>query len=280
MLALALAVSVLFGVTADIETDIIARNDIAGIDGVIASYPCMDQPMGLDYDHTHGWLWQATQNGGWVYTIDPSNGAYMDMFDLNIIFGSSDLCSNGCYIDETDNYLYLTDYNGDLGVTFNDVVYCFNVDDPYNPVVVDTWDFGTLDGIAGLAYKAPHFYCTYLSAFEIRAFTLSPGGAFTLENTWAVVDYGGMWYDEIWNVFYTHDAKGTEVHILDGDDLSIVLDSFTPGCTELTISMTDDPDPAILWTTDRPSLLNIQIDDEYIPAALENSTWGNIKTVF
>lgn len=280
MVALALAVSVLFGVTADLATDVITRNDITGIDGIVASYPCMDQPMGLDYDHTNGFLWQASQNAGWVYTVNPTDGSYQERFDINSLFGSTELMSNGCYIDETENYLYLSDFNGDVGVTFYDAIYCLDVDDLYAPIVIDAWDFGTTDGIAGLSYKAPYFYCTFLLATELRAFTLSPGGTFTLENSWSGVNYGGMWYDENWNVFYTHEAKGTIVYVLDGDDPSSVLDSFDPGCSEMTISMTDDSDPAILWTTDRPSLLNIKIDDEYIPEALENSTWGNIKTVF
>lgn len=280
MVAIILAFSVLFGVSANFEADISARGITTGTDGIVESFPCMNEPMGLDYDHTNGLMWQASQDGGWVYNVNPSTGSYEAMFDINLIFGSIDLNSNGCYIDETTNYLYLSDFNGDVGVTFNDVIYCFDVDDPNNPVVVDTWDFGTTDGITGITYKAPYFYCSFISATELRTYTLTPGGTFTLEDSWPGVNYGGMWYDETWNVFYTHEAKGTVVYVLDGDDPSVQLDSFTPGCSQLTISMTDDSNPAYLWTTDRPSLLNIKIDDEYVPGALENSTWGNIKTVF
>ncbi|MCK4806731.1 MAG: hypothetical protein KAT09_03750 [Candidatus Aegiribacteria sp.] len=280
MIALTLAVSVLFGVSANFEADISTHCITTGTDGIVESFTSMNQPMGLDYDHTNGWLWQATQDGGWVYTVDPTNGSYIARFDINLIFGTIELASNGCHLDETNNYLYLADFNGDGGTTFYDVIYCFDVDNPDNPAVIDTWDLGAADGLLGITYKAPYFYCAFYTPTELRAYTLSPGGAFTLENTWPGLDYGGLWYDETWNVFYTHDALGTDVRILDGDDPSTVLDSFNPGCGQLTCAMTDDSNPAYLWTADRPALLNCKIDDEYTPGALENSTWGNIKTVF
>jgi hypothetical protein len=281
MVAIFLAVSVLFGASANFETGISPHGStITCTDGVVATYTCINEAMGLDYDHTNGVLWQASQNGGWVYNVDPTTGAFSAMFDINLIFMSSELGSNGCYIDEADNYLYLSDFNGDVGVTFNDVIYCFDVDDPYMPTVIDTWDFGTTDGLLGITYRDPYFYCAFHTTTDLRAYTLAPGGTYTLEYSWAGLDYGGLWYDETWDVFYTHDALGTTVRILDGDDPSVVLDSFTPGCSEMTCAMTDDADPAYLWTSNRPSLLNCKIDDEYVPAILDQSTWGNIKTAF
>jgi len=280
MVALALAVSVLFGVTANLETGVTSLNNLAGFDGVVETFPCMNEPMGLDYDHVNGFMWQATQDDGWVYTVDPITGTYTAVFDINMLFSSIELMSNGCHIDETENYLYLADYNGDLGVTFYDAIYCLDVDDPTNPVVIDTWDLGTTNGILGITYKDPNFYCCFISTEELHCYTLSPGGVFTLVDIWTGVKYGGIWYDEIWNVFYTHEGLGTTVYVLDGDDPSVVLDSFVPGCGQLTCAMCDDSNPLYLWTADRPSLLNVKFDDEYIPEALENSTWGNIKTEF
>ena len=281
MVALAFAVSVLFGVSATLETGITADSDITGVDGIVSSYPNMPNAMGLDYDSVNGWLWQASQNGGLVYTVDAATGVYTERFDINVEFGvDTNLCSNVCYLDEATNYLYLTDYNGDLGVNFGDVIYCFDVADPDNPVVVDVWDLLDFNGILGITYKAPYFYCNFHTIEELHAYTLSPGGVYTLEDIWSGLLYGGLWYDETWNVFYTHDALGLVVHVLNGDDPSDVLDSFTPGC-EMDCAMSNEADPAILWTADRdPNPFNYRIDDEYIPEALENSTWGNIKTVF
>lgn len=279
MIALTLAVSVLFGVSPDFSPDMTTLGDITGMDGIVEAFPCMNEPMGLDYDHVNDLLWQATQDGGWVYNVDPVTGAYSAMFDINLLFGTSELGSNGCYMDDTNNYLYLSDFNGDAGTTFGDIIYCFDVDDPYFPTIIDYWDFTTFDGLLGISYKAPYWYCSFYLVSELRTFTLNPGGTFVLEDTWAGVAYGGIWYDDLWNVFYTHDGLGTEVHVLDGDDPSLVLDSFSPGC-ELTCAMCDDSDPAYLWTADRPALMNYKIDDEYVPVAFEQSTWGNIKTEF
>ena len=281
MVALALAVSVLFGVSANWETGLTADSDITGVDGIVDSYPNMPEAMGLDYDSVNGWLWQATQNDGLVYTVDAATGVYTERFDINVIMGADSLlASNGCYLDETNNYLYLADFNGDGGILYGDIVYCFDVSNPDSPTVVDFWDMATFDGILGITYKAPYFYCNFYLVTEMRAFTLSPGGSFSLEDLWSGLSYGGLWYDETWNVFYTHDALGLVVHVLDGDDPSNVLDSFTPGC-EMDCAMSDEADPAILWTSDRdPTPFNYRINDEYIPEALENSTWGNIKTVF
>lgn len=280
MIALTLAVSVLFGVSPNFSADMTSLGNTTGMDGIVESFPNMNEAMGLAYDPVNDLLWQATQDGGWVYNVDPVTGAYDAMFDINLIFGSSELASNGCYYDETNNYLYLSDFNGDVGATFNDAIYCFDVDDPYFPPIVDTWDFGTTDGILGIAYKAPYWYCSFYLVSELRSFTLNPGGTFTLENTWAGVAYGGIWYDEVWNVFYTHDGLGTSVYILDGDDPANVLDTFVPGC-EMDCAMSNESDPAILWTADRdPNAFNYRIDDEYVPVAFEQSTWGNIKTEF
>ncbi len=281
MVALALAVSVLFGVSANLETGVTVNDGSTGIDGVVSSYPNMPQAMGLDFDSANGWLWQASQNGGYVYTVDASTGAYTERFNINDFMGTDSLMSNGCYFDEAANYLYLADFNGDGGVTCEgDLIYCFDVANPDSPVLVDYWDLLAFDGVLGIAYKAPYFYCNFHTATEMRAITLSPGGASVVEDIWTGVDYGGLWYDETWNVFYTHDALGSVVHVLDGDDPSDILDSFTPGI-EMDCGMSDESDPAILWTSDRdPTAFNYRIDDEYIPEALENSTWGNLKTVF
>jgi len=281
MVALALAVSVLFGVSANLETGVTVNDGGTGIDGIVSSYPNMPQAMGLDYDSSNNWLWQASQNGGLVYTVDAATGVYTQRFDIDVIMGvDTNLASNGCYLDEATNYLYLADYNGDGGVLYNDIIYCLDVADPDNPVLVDFWDLTTLDGLLGITYKAPYFYCNFHTATEIRAITLSPGGSSTVEDFWSGVDYGGIWYDATWNVFYTHDALGLVCHVLNGDDPSDILDSFTPGC-EMDCAMSDEANPAILWTSDRdPTAFNYRIDDEYIPAALENSTWGNLKTIF
>ncbi|MCD4700482.1 MAG: hypothetical protein K8S24_01355 [Candidatus Aegiribacteria sp.] len=279
MIALSLAVSILFGVSADFSDEItVHHEDISGSDGVVNTYSSMVSPMGLDYDSVNGWLWQASENGGLVYTVNPSDGTYYQRFDINAYFGSYDLKSNGVYLDEVENNLYLTDYNGDVGVTFYDAVYCFDVNVPDSPILVDTWDFGSTDGILGITYKAPYFYCSFYGAGQLRAYTLNPGGTYTLENVWTAY-YGGIWYDIAWDVFYTHDALGTVVRVLDGSDPSVVLDSFTPGCT-LTCAMSDDPDPSLLWTSDFYTDTNIRFDDEYIPVPLVRSTWGSIKTVF
>ncbi len=243
MVALILAVSVLLGVSADFETGISVCNNTSGTDGIVASYGSMNEPMGLDFDHANDLLWQATQDGGWVYNVDPTDGTYSAMFDINLVYGTSELGSNGCHLDEADNYLYMGDFNGDAGVTYGDVIYCFDVDVPTNPTVIDTWDFGSTDGLLGITYKAPYFYCAFHTTTDLRAYTLHAGGSYTLEDTWPGLDYGGLWYDETWNVFYTHDALGTNVHILSGDDPSVILDSFTPGCGQLTCAMTDDSDP-------------------------------------
>ncbi len=279
MVALVLAVTVLFGMTGDFTDEIAAYGtDINGADGVVNTYVAMASPMGLEYDSVNGWLWQASEDAGNVYTVDPSDGTYTQRFNISTIFYGADLNSNGIYLDEGENVLYLADYNGDTGVTFNDVVYAFDVDDPDSPILIDTWNFGANDGILGIAYKNPYFYCTFYGAGEIRAYTLTAGGAFTQENMWSG-SYGGIWYHETWNVFYTHDALGATVRILDGDDLGIVIDSFSPGCT-LTDGMTNDPDPSYLWTSDFNGPSNIQFDNEYTPSALEQSTWGSIKTTF
>ncbi len=279
MIALTLAVSVLFGVSADFSGEITAHFEgIPEGDGVVVSYPSMPSPMGLDYDPANGWLWQATEDGGWVYTVDPSNGTYTQRFNISTIFMGADLNTNGAYLDDAENDLYLSDYNGDVGVTFYDVVYCLDVDDPDSPILIDTWDFGGSDGILGITYKAPYFYCTFYGAGVLRSYTLNPGGTFTLESTWSG-SYGGIWYDAAWNVFYTHDALGTTVRVLDGDDPSILLDSFTPGCA-LSCAMSDAADPEYLWTSEFSGTTNNKIDDEYIPVPLVRSTWGSIKTVF
>ncbi len=281
MVALALAVSVLFGVSANLETGVTAGSDITGVDGIVSSYANMPQAMGLDYDAANGWLWQATQNGGLVYTVDAATGVYTERFDIDVIMGvDTNLASNGCYFDDVANYLYLADYNGDGGVMYSDIIYCLDVADPDNPVLVDFWDLATLDGLLGITYKAPYFYCNFYTVGEMRAITLSPGGTSVVEDYWSGLSYGGLWYDEAWNVFYTHDALALTVRILDGDDPSNLLDSFDPGC-EMDCAMSNESDPAILWTADRdPNPFNYRIDDEYIPEALEHSTWGNLKTVF
>lgn len=279
MVAIALAVSILFGVTADFSDEI--AGPTAGIletDGIVNTYPAMTSPMGLDYDSVNGMLWQASENGGWVYTVDPSNGTYTQRFNVSTIFFGADLNTNGAYLDEVENNLYLTDYNGDVGVTFNDVVYCFDVDDPDSPILIDTWDFGTTDGILGIGYKAPYFYCSYYGAGQLRSYTLTPGGTFTLISSWSGT-YGGIWYKELWNVFYTHDALGTVVRVLDGDDPGTSLGFYSPGCT-MGVGMCDDPTPSILWTSDFGAVNNYRIDDEYLPIPLERSTWGSIKADF
>ncbi len=280
MVALALAVSVLFGVSANLETGLTAGSDITGVDGIVDSFANMPQAMGLDFDPANGWLWQATQNEGLVYTVDATTGAYTERFDINVLMSATDLASNGCYFDEATNYLYLADYNGDGGAMYNDIIYCFNVADPDNPVLVDFWDLASLDGLLGITYKDPYFYCNFHTATEMRSFTLSPGGTSVVEDYWSGLDFGGIWYDETWNVFYTHDALASIVRVLDGDDPSNELDSFVPGC-EMDCAMSNEADPAILWTADRdPYAFNYRIDDEYVPEALDNSTWGNLKTVF
>lgn len=279
MVTLALAISVLFGVTADFSDKITAhQSDISGSDGVVNTYDSTINPMGLEYDSVNGWLWQASESGGYVYAVDPYDGTYTTCFLITMFFPGMDLNSNGVYLDEIENNLYLTDFNGDAGITFGDVIYCFDIDNPEDPILLDTWNFGTLDGILGIAYKDPYFYCNFYETGQLRAYTLNPGGTYNLEDSWSGT-YGGIWYNATWNVFYTHDALGTVVHILDGDTPSVKLDSFSPGCT-LTCGMSDDPDPSLLWTSDYYSTTNIQFDDDYIPEALENSTWGSIKTVF
>ncbi len=280
MVALALAVSVLFGVSANLETGVTASSDITGVDGIVSSYANMPQAMGLDFDSANGWLWQATQNDGLVYTVDATTGAYTERFNINDLMGTDSLASNGCYFDQAANYLYLSDFNGDGGITYGDIIYCFDVANPDSPVLIDFWDLGAFDGILGITYKAPYFYCNYYNATEMRALTLSPGGSSMVEDYWSGLNYGGIWYDEAWNVFYTHDALAETVRILDGDDPANLLDSFIPGC-QMDCAMSDESDPAILWTADRdPNPFNYRIDDEYIPEALEHSTWGNLKTVF
>ena len=60
MVALALAVSVLFGVSANLETGVTVNDGSTGVDGVVSSYPNMENAMGLDFDSANGWLWQAS----------------------------------------------------------------------------------------------------------------------------------------------------------------------------------------------------------------------------
>jgi len=279
MIALTLAISVLFGVSADFSGEITANSEgIPEGDGVVVSYPSMTSPMGLDYDPANAWLWQATEDGGWVYTLDPTTGSYTQRFNIPTYFGGADLNSNGAYLDDAENNLYLSDYNGDGGATISDAIYCFDVDTPDSPILLNYWDLGTLDGLLGITYKAPYFYCTFYGAGQLRSYTLGSGGAFTLENSWSG-SYGGIWYDAAWNVFYTHDALGTTVRVLDGDDPSDLLDSFVPGCA-LSCAMSDAADPEYLWTSEFSGQTNNKIDDEYVPVPLVRSTWGSIKTVF
>lgn len=280
MIALFLAVPILFGVSADFSDQYSVQGlSLYETDGIVNSYPSPTSPMGLDYDSVNGWLWQATEDGtGGVYTVDPSDGTYTLRFNIPDYFSGADLESNGIYLDEGNNYLYLADYNGDAGVTAGDIIYCFDVDDPDSPTLVDYWDFGTTDGVLGITYKDPHFFVSFYGVGQLRQYTLSPGGTYTLENSWSA-SYGDMWYHETWNVFYTHAALGTVAYVLDGDDPSSILDSYSPGCT-LACGMTQDPDPAYLWTSDFNTTMNYQIDDEYTPATFEETTWGGIKTVF
>ncbi len=281
MVALLLAVPILFGATADFSDEIAAQGFAIGeADGVVNSYTSMTSPMGMDYDAGLGLLWQGSEDGtGGVYTVDPSNGAYTLRFNIPNYFSGADLQSNGCHYDAANNYLYFADYNGDGGITAGDLITCFYLDDPDSPTMVDYWDLTTLDGALGITYKAPYFYVNFYGVGQLREYTLSAGGSYTLNNSWSA-SYGGIWYYETWNVFYTHAALGTMVYVLDGDDPSNILDSFAPGCT-MGCCMAPDPMPEdYLWSSDFYTTTNNQIDNEYVPAALETTTWGNIKTAF
>jgi len=281
MILLSFLISVTFGVAPNLSDDFSHQylsSTERGADGNVMTYPCMPSPMGLDYDTNLGLFWQATENDGWVYTVNPDDGTYTQRFNVSCVFNQPNLNTNGVYYDASNNYLYLTDYQGDAGILFNDAIYCFDVDDPDSPVLVDYWDVGTLNGIAGISYKAPYFYCTFIYGHEFRIYTLNSGGTFTLEDSWESY-YGGLCYNETWNVFYTHAALGSTAYVLDGDDPSLILDSYMPDAI-MSCGMAPDPDPAYLWTSHLTPAYNSIIDNEYIPAPLTRTTWGDIKRIF
>ncbi len=275
-----LAVScVAFGATANLSDEVSEASAVFGVDGVVHTYPTITSPMGLDYDVNNDWLWQTSENSGQTITVDPSTGVYTSRFYITSLPGLSTSGGNGVYYDPATDYLYIADFNGDGGIQWNDAIYCLDVSTPGSPTVVDTWDLGSLNGILGVTYKSPYFYCTYHNG-SMKYFTLNPGGTYVDEGTFSQSAKGDIWYDAVWNVFYTHTSLGFTVYVLDGDDPNTTLDTYNPGCN-LDDGICPDPGyPALMWTSSFQTTSNYVFDQEYLPPALERSTWGDIKTLF
>ena len=264
-----------FAASANFSDEASLHHRVVFTDGIVNSYAAVASCMGLDWNPNLGLIWQTSENNGETVTVDPSDGSYTSRFQIANITELSGLYGNGVHYDADDNYLYIADYNGDGGVTYSDAIYCLDVDDPDSPIVVDTWDFGTSSGILGVTYRDPYFYCSFYGG-NLQAYTLDPGGTFTLEDTYSISGTGGIYYCEATDVFYTHAGIGTTVYVLDGADPNTQLNSFNPGMT-LGDGMTM-VDGFYLWTADFNTVMNYEFEDEY--EALSTATWGSIKSLY
>ncbi|MFO7950954.1 MAG: hypothetical protein R6U36_11415 [Candidatus Fermentibacteraceae bacterium] len=248
--------------------------------GVVNTYPAVSSCMSLDYDPVNGWIWQASSanNNGEIVTVDPEDGSFTHSFYVPDVVGTAGLEGNGVHYDEDDQYLYLTDSYGDSLATYGDAIYCFDVSDPQNPGLVDVWDLGSLDGILGITVRGSSFYCVFGYGDDLRKLSLSPGGGWTVEHTYVVPGnpLGGIYYNEDHDLFYSHDAEGSTIRVLDGANPLNEVGSFSPGCSfGVGIAMVED---FYIWGSSYGSNENYVIEDEHL--SFEGTTWGAVKAAY
>jgi len=244
--------------------------------GVVNTYPAVSSCTGLDYDPANGWIWQTStdSNNGEVVTVDPEDGSFTHSFYVPDVVGTSGLEGSGLHHDENDQYLYVTDSNGDSLATYGDAIYCFDVSDPQNPGLVDVWDLGSLDGILGITARGSSFYCVFAYGDELRKLSLNPGGGWTVEHTYSIPNQpGGIYYNEAHDLFYSHEAEGGTIRVLDGANPLNEVGSFSPGCSMgVGITMVEG---FYIWASSYAGPVNNVIEDEHL--SFETTTWGAVK---
>ena len=245
--------------------------------GVVDTYPSVDSGTGLAFAADEGWIWQTSYdtNNGETVTVDPATGAFTTRFHVPDVVGVPGTEGKGLCYDEDDQYLYITDWMGDSLTTYGDAIYCLDVSNPNSPSLVDVWDFGSLNGIAGIAQRGSHFYVTYSSGFDIVKYSLHPGGSYTVENTWNVTwGYPGcIHYKESNDTFYISSIEGWDIFVTDGANPASLQGCFGPGCLIYGgITMVDD---FYIWISHPASNENHVVEDENL--SFESATWGGIK---
>ncbi|MBD3294593.1 hypothetical protein GF394_03790 [Candidatus Fermentibacteria bacterium] len=243
--------------------------------GVVATYEAVAACMGLDYDPVNDWFWQTSENNGLTVTVDPSDGSFTPRFYLFNVPGLEGLFGNGLYYDWENTLLYIADYLGDGGTTYFDAIYCLDVSDPYNPSLVDSWDLNIEEGILGITYRAPYFYCTFYSG-SLKVLSLSPGGAFTIVDECGVYGLGGIDFDPEGNVFYTHSALSDNVRVLSGSNPETEIDSFDAGTT-LGSGMALSPS-GYLWGSYFDTEENYVLENTFTD--LSRNSWAAIKVLY
>ncbi|MCK4359933.1 MAG: carboxypeptidase regulatory-like domain-containing protein, partial [Candidatus Cloacimonetes bacterium] len=139
-----------------------------------------NSPMGLDWDPDDDFIWHTSENapGNCLYKIDIETHAIIASYPTPNPFGMSEPNLNGICV--VGDYLYLTDYQGDLTVVDD---YIQQVD-KYDFTVIDTWEVDpTIDQILGITYRDPYFYIVCNTASLIYEVDLQPGGTFDIIST-------------------------------------------------------------------------------------------------
>ncbi|RLC46243.1 MAG: hypothetical protein DRH57_06445, partial [Candidatus Cloacimonadota bacterium] len=137
-------------------------------------------PMGIDWDPDENIIWYASENApnDCLYKIDIETHSVIASYPTPNPFGQASPQLNGICV--VGDYLFLTDYNGDLTVVDDFIMQV----DKNDFTVIDTWEVDpTIDQVLGISYRDPYFYIVCNSAPSIYEVDLQPGGTFEVIST-------------------------------------------------------------------------------------------------
>jgi len=257
-------------------------------------YPNCD-PMGIDYDESSGLIWVVDQGGtssqgscppnGQVRTFDPATSTWTLEFVISEAFGAGfdSLAGNG--IEVVGDYVYFTDFNGDV-VNRDDSIYKFTKTGD----LVQAYDISyALDQCVGLGYLQGIFYVTTTGGqvygfveneaagtmdlaiqMPIQGLAQSGGGGLDwnpLCGIWMHVDFRNVppvWYvlDPGFNLVEQYAAETT-------NPIGITYGPPFVGLAAMYIISRDDE--MIYKTNDYPPCGTTPV---------EPSTWGTIKSYY
>lgn len=233
-------------------------------------------PMGVDWvpDERGGRLLHAEEDSGNIYWIDEGG---MGEFLLNVpsVLGHAGLRANGIHYraEAGSAYIYVTDYNGDLGASYDDAVYRLSPDGS-GFVIYEVESF--CDGVVGITFDGTHFWLSCLTQGEVIQCDTNlvmvasfphPSGS----------GGGGIDYDPTTGLFYLSDYWTPDIYVCDAEmNVVDIIAGPGPGCCSLGVAVGDVEIGRYLWVTNFESDRFYKIDDEYYNP-VEEMSWGTIK---